>query len=82
MGKGDPLGNLFECAFYRRKWDNEGGTWINNRQFWGLGDNDWKWKFRTVEYLLEQCIVGDQSPLHPHLDACRDKNDAHGVIPG
>ena len=42
MGKGDPLGNLFECAFYRRKWDNEGGTWINNRQFWGLGDNDWK----------------------------------------
>jgi hypothetical protein len=43
MDTGDSLGNLFECAFYRRKWDDEGGTWINNRNFWGLGNDDWKW---------------------------------------
>ena len=79
MDTGDPLGNLFEHAFYRRAWHNEGGTWKNNRAFWGLGNDDWKWKFRTMEYLLKNFICDENSPLQCHLDKCKEANDAHGV---
>ena len=81
MSKQDDLADLFEHAFYRRKWHDDGGTWINNRNFWGLGDNDWKWKYNVLTYLIDEFITGQDSPLHPYLDVCKVRNDAHGAVP-
>jgi len=83
MPKGDPLGNIFETAFYRRAWYNdalhEHPIWYNNREFWGLGDNDWRWKFHILDYILSKWILSPESPLNAPLDKFKQLHELNGV---
>ena len=79
MDEQESLTNIFENAFYRRAWSDEGGFIQNNKEFWGLGSLHWKWKYRIKDYVLQNFIRDENSPLQCHLDKCKEANDAHGV---